>query len=628
MYKKIQQKVVTLVMSFCFFQAYSQSITTEVLVIGGGVGGVAAGIQSARSGVHTMIVEETPWLGGMLSSAGVSATDGNHDLHSGLWQEFREALYRHYNTKNLATGWVSNTLFEPHVADSIFKAWAGSYRNLQVRYHYRFLRAVVKNGEIKAASFINARREIITIHAKVVIDATEMGDVLADAHVPYSLGMEPDSSSGENTGINVGNDIVQDLTYAAILKDYGNDSAHLISRPEGYDPKEFDGACTSYYKDAALEKPTIDARKMLEYGRLPNHKWMLNWPKRGNDTYLNIVELSPGEREKELEKAKANTLRFIYFIQHELGFHHVGIATDEFPTTDHLPLIAYYREGRRVKGLVRLTTADIIRPFSQKSALYRTGIAVGDYPIDHHHAKNPGVPKALHFPSIPSFSVPAGTLLNRSVANLIAAEKAISVTNVVNGTSRLQPCVMLTGQAAGIIASESVKWKISPLHVDIRSVQKILLNDLAYIMPYIDVHPQDKHFKSIQKIGATGILQGVGKPAGWANQTWFYPDSLCSASELHDGLHSFVESWNLTIPSITSPELTLKQLLQWLAPIYRKTRPSGNQLSDYVFSHYKFWGLRKIYPEKVLSRGEVAVIIDETIHPFESRKVNWQGQFL
>jgi hypothetical protein len=632
MRQKNHTLILVMTILFCCYNVYAQHhqyLKTQVLVIGGGVGGTAAGIQSARSGVQTMIVEETPWLGGMLSSAGVSATDGNHELYSGIWQEFREALYRHYGTKNLATGWVSYTLFEPHVADSIFKVWTGNYPNLEMRYRYRFLHATVKKGKITAASFINANEEMVTIYADVVIDATEMGDVLASAHVPYSLGMEPDRLSGENSGVSIGNNIVQDITYAAILKEYDEDSTHLLSKPKDYDPKEFDGACTSYYRDTTLEKPTVDAIKMLEYSRLPHRKFMLNWPRHGNDTYLNIVEMNLAQRETALLKAKATTLRFIYFIQHELGFRRIGIATDEFPTGDHLPLIAYYREGRRVKGLVRLTTADIIRPFSQQTALYRTAIAVGDYPIDHHHAKNPAVLKSLYFPPVPSFSIPAGTLLNPVVDNLIAAEKAISVTNIVNGSSRLQPCVMLTGQAAGVIASEAVKQKRSPQQVDIRHVQSVLLDHHAYLMPYIDVRPWDAGFASIQKIGATGILQSVGKPHGWANQTWFYPDSLCSATELQEGLTLFVKGWNIVLPFSTSPTITLQELLQWLQPIRRKIYPNSVQLlKDDVLTYRKAWHLENLTRDKILTRGEVAIIIDQIIHPFESRKVNWQGEFL
>ena len=65
----------------------SRSIDSEVdvLVIGGGASGVTAGIQASRMGSQTLIVEETPWLGGMLTSAGVSAIDGNYNLPAGLW---------------------------------------------------------------------------------------------------------------------------------------------------------------------------------------------------------------------------------------------------------------------------------------------------------------------------------------------------------------------------------------------------------------------------------------------------------------------------------------------------------------------------------------------------------------
>ncbi|HRH59150.1 MAG TPA: FAD-dependent oxidoreductase, partial [Chitinophagaceae bacterium] len=75
------------------FAAQSQTkvVNTQVLVAGGGTGGTAAGIQCARSGVNTIIVEQTNMLGGMLTAAGVSCTDGNDSLLSGIWQQFREA---------------------------------------------------------------------------------------------------------------------------------------------------------------------------------------------------------------------------------------------------------------------------------------------------------------------------------------------------------------------------------------------------------------------------------------------------------------------------------------------------------------------------------------------------------
>jgi hypothetical protein len=91
------------------------------------------------------------------------------------------------------------------------------------------------------------------------------------------------------------------------------------------------------------------------------------------------------ERDAALQLAKEQTYRFIYFIQTTLGFKQLGIADDEFPTADQMPLIAYHRESRRVNGLTRLNINHLAKPFDYK--LYRTGIAVGDYPIDHHHKK-------------------------------------------------------------------------------------------------------------------------------------------------------------------------------------------------------------------------------------------------
>ncbi|OYW79968.1 MAG: hypothetical protein B7Z27_04615 [Sphingobacteriia bacterium 32-37-4] len=97
-------------------------LKTDVLVVGASASGIAAGIQSARMGVPTIIAEPSSWLGGMITAAGVCAFDGNHNLPSGIFGEFRAALYKVYGgPSKVATGWVSNTLFEPHVGDSIFK---------------------------------------------------------------------------------------------------------------------------------------------------------------------------------------------------------------------------------------------------------------------------------------------------------------------------------------------------------------------------------------------------------------------------------------------------------------------------------------------------------------------------
>ncbi|MGZ3979514.1 MAG: FAD-dependent oxidoreductase, partial [Flavisolibacter sp.] len=310
-----------------------QVLHTEVLVVGGGTGGTAAGIQSARMGVHTVIVEQGPWLGGMLSSAGVSATDGNHLLPSGIWEEFRQQLYKVYGgPAALASGWVSFSQFEPHVADSIFKTMAARTPALTVKYGWQFIKTLRQGDRITGALFKNTSGQTLQIRAPVTIDATELGDVMASANVPYDLGMEASSMTGEPVIIPQTNHVVQDLTYVAVLKDYGPRADCTIAKPAGYRPQEFDGACLDYYTGKALPAPKVDSKKMLEYGRLPHNKYMLNWPLKGNDVYLNVVEMSQTEREQKLKQAKETTRRFIYFIQHDLGYKNLGLTDDEFPT--------------------------------------------------------------------------------------------------------------------------------------------------------------------------------------------------------------------------------------------------------------------------------------------------------
>ena len=606
---------------------------TDVLVIGASASGIAAGIQSARMGVNTIITEPTTWLGGMITAAGVSAFDGNHSLPSGLFGEFREALHNVYGgPSKVSTGWVSNTLFEPHVGDSIFKSMVLQTKGLTVKYQFQFLRVLKNNDTITGAVFVDEpTNQQITIYARQVIDATELGDVLANAGVPYSLGMEASAATGEDIHVSETNDIVQDITYVAILKDYGMGVDKTIAKPKNYDPSEFDGACTDYYFNTANPKPNVDAIKMLNYGKLPNQKYMINWPNRGNDIYLNVVEMDEANRQSELIKAKEQTLRFIYFIQHQLGFKTLGLADDEFPTHDKLPLIPYHRESRRVKGLVRFDVRHIAKPFDAPSPLYRTGIAVGDYPIDHHHKKNIKAPQHLEFYPVPSFNIPLGSLIPQLVSGLIIAEKSISVSNVVNGTTRLQAIALLIGQAAGTLAALSVQQNLDAQEIPVRKVQLGLLNSNAYIMPYYDVSLSHNHFVAAQKIGATGILKGEGVPFSWANRTLFYPDSLVNRLALIKDLADFY-----MLPSTNKTHLTLLEAIDIIIEIAKKNNLQQKQstwnfnnkkmLSDQIQNAWKQWKFGSFKTDMALTRIQFAQLFDATINPFELQQIDHNGK--
>jgi hypothetical protein len=599
------------------------ALRTGVLVVGGGASGIAAGLQAARMGVPTIVAEPTGWLGGMITAAGVSAFDGNHNMPSGIWAEFREQLYQVYGGPNkVATGWVSNTLFEPHIGDSIFKSMAARQQGLQVLFQHRFVKPVQQGLAIKGAQFWDARRNaMVTIYAQQVIDATELGDVMAAAGVPYDVGMEASHLTGEDVKVPANSNIIQDLTYVAILKDYGPMADRTIAQPTGYDPMEFDGCCNEFCSKPEKLTSNVTAKKMLEYGKLPNGKYMVNWPGKGNDIYLNTIELTHEQREAELQKAKAKTMRFLYFLQTQFGFKNLDLADDEYATADRLPLIPYHRESRRMRGMVRLKVQHISKPFDQPEALYRTGVAVGDYPIDHHHRENEQAPQHLGFYPVPSFNFPLGALIPQRHNGLIVAEKSTSISNVVNGTTRLQPIVMLTGQAAGALAALAVKSKRQPRQVSVRKVQQALLDAKAYIMPYFDVKPGHRHFAAIQKIGATGLLRGVGQPFQWANRTWFYPDSLVNTADFLRDAQSFLgrqpntQGWGKS--------LTINNTLQLMECMVNKE----NHIMHIDAEWWKRMGFGDYDGTRPITREQLAALMDFALKPFDKWIPDLNGHF-
>lgn len=615
MHKRIQ---LLILISGLFITSVNAQQQVDLLIVGGGASGTTAGIQAARMGARTLIIEETDWLGGMLTSAGVSAIDGNHRMPSGLWGEFRRHLYDHYGgAKAVFTGWVSNTLFEPHVGNEILKKMAGAEKLLQVQYNTRW--TAIRRVQDRWQVTVQQGRKRSLIDAKLVIDATELGDVMAAAGAKYDIGMDARSETGEAQAPEKANDIIQDLTYVVVLKDYGKGADKSIPQPAGYDPAEFAHSC-DVSDPASFDSPNNNCHRMMQYGRLPNNKYMINWPKYGNDYYLNIIESTPAERTEALKAAKLHSLRFIYYLQTVLGYKHLGIADDEFPTKDRLPMIPYHRESRRVKGEVQLTVNHVAKPFDQPEPLYRTGIAVGDYTIDHHHDKNKEAPK-IDFVKIrvPSYNVPVGSLIPKGVEGLIVAEKSISVTNIVNGATRLQPVVLGIGQASGALAALALQKGVQPRKVAIRDVQQALLDAKAYIMPYIDVESTDPHFAAIQRIGATGILKGTGVPFKWANQTWFYPDRSISGYELAEGLRPYFEPLRNYWGASGDP-LTLKYLLELF-------REAGVKITQQqVEADWQKLALKGRPAEDMeLDRRAAAVLTDHYLRPF-SRNINFSGQ--
>jgi hypothetical protein len=511
-------------------------------------------------------------------------------------------------------------------------------KNIDLRHGYRVDSVLVEGNRVNGAVFVSQSGERVIVRAKVTIAADEYGDAVAMSGARYRFGFEARGVYGDAYAPEIGNNRIQDLTYVAILKDYGPGADMTIERPVGYDGSLFDGTCKELTSDPTVNVVSCGPASgndlyMLNYGELPNGYVMINWPIHGNDYYLNLLDWSPQKRSEELEKAKHFTLQWIYHIQTVGGFKSLGIADDVFPTPDNLPFIPYIRESRRVEGITTLRTQDLLDPYgTDANGRYEYGIAVGDYPLDLHHERKTGDDvvnaRTEDLPKIPSYNVPYGTMIPVDRDGMIVAEKSISTTHIVNGATRLQPVVMLLGQAAGAAAALSVQLDVELRELPVRQLQQTLIDARAWLIPFVDVRNDQVGFEETQRLGLTGLMRGVGQPVAWANRTWFYPDSLVTNQDLsimHERLLTLVVAGTVPtfdfltqdVSQVAKTESVGRFLMSWQHVLSGQTMDTLPDFNTWRSSNI----INDSAPTEPMTRLELAIFADDILNPFDHFKL-------
>jgi len=590
---------------------FAETIRTDVLVVGGGAGGVAAAMQSARSKIKTLLVEQGPWLGGSSTSGGMCVVSENRNMASGIYAEFRNHIREFYKPRlGYDTTRNAPLIFEPATGASILKKITDTVKNLTVKLNTPFS-AIKKDGTDWVVTVTDNGKPLI-IKAKIVVDATEMGDVAAGAGVLLTSGFDSRQDTKEALAPDNATNQIQDISYLAILKDFGKAADRTIPQPEGYNTAQY--ACLK----------AADVKKLLAAAVLPNDKYLINWENCGNQYSITADDLKPENREATFRKARLRTLGLIYYLQTALGYKNLGFA-DDFKTTDHLPYLPYIRENRRAAGMVRMVLDDIYTPYHRQSKLYRTSIGVADA-LPGQHYSVAGVPHII-YPPFPAFSVPLGAVVVKDQENLLVLEKGLSVTHLVNGAVTNPAVQMTIGQGAGATAAFCIFFKRSTKQLDVRTIQGEILDHKGSLMPFADIPQTDRDFRAIQQVAATGMIQGIQKPYEQSTQVLFMPDSAIRTGEVQPLLTELYSRAFIWFNKEKPGEVfTLGNLLSYISEMTLRDPAELQEAIRKTWKSYYHFNT-PFNLKRPATRREFAVLANRFFNPF-ARTVDITGKLV
>jgi hypothetical protein len=243
----------------------------------------------------------------------------------------------------------------------------------------------------------------------------------------------------------------------------------------------------------------------------------------------------------------------------------------------HLPQQPYVRESRRIVGLYGLSGNDL-EFRDERAKLFPTSVAMGDYGMDLDHGDTahsiePDLDSGDLARHSGPFMVPFESFIPEKVDGFIAAEKNISQSRRANGSTRMQPITMLTGQAAGAIAALAIKQGVQPRQLNPLQVQSELLDAGSTLVPrwHVDVPFRSPLWKATQLLSLYQIMDRPGRltndrqPLGVANP-WGVNEPL-RAVELEDAVAriSRLKGGNYTPGKNSDGRVSLAALRQLLS---------------------------------------------------------------
>jgi len=504
----------------------TKELSADIVIIGGGLGGVAAALGALRNGRSVIMTEEFDWIGGQLTSQAVppdehswveqfGITRSYRKLRNGVRQYYRDnypltEASRAWGDLNPGAGWVSRLCAEPRAGVAVLEAMLAPYRGggkLTVLQPYRPVAADVQ-GDIVRSITVRHRDTgaEITCSAPYVIDATELGDLLPMTGTEYVTGFESRHDTGEPSAPEVAQpDNVQAVSVCFAIDHVDGDQT--IDKPDNYDfwkkyqpsfwggpllgfkaphPRTLEIVERSFTPNPDDDPLLVDAdqrrnpgdgnlwtfrriaaRRNFVPGAYNSDICLVNWPMID---YMegSIIDVSEEEKARHLKAAADLSYSVFYWLQTEAprldgGQGFKGLRLrGDVTGTDHGLAMAPYIRESRRIKAVTTIVEQDVSMLIHGNALSR----------QYRDSIGIGMYRIDLHPSTGGdnyvdvdsspFEIPLGALLPQRVRNLLPAGKNIGTTHITNGCYRLHPVEWNVGEVAGLLAAHCLETGLTP----------------------------------------------------------------------------------------------------------------------------------------------------------------------
>jgi len=431
----------------------------EVLVVGGGPGGIGAAVAAARGGRRVMLAEHYGFLGGMATAGEVNPFMPNHidnrSLDEGIFEEWRERM--------AAYGGLRGRVFDPSAArlaaeDLCVEA------GVTLRYHHRVVHVEAASRKITGV-VLHSKSGLCGVRAQLYIDGTGDGDVCALAGCEFEFG-------GEHGAF------VQPMTTCFKVRLDPGDYPEQSSAQDGAGQSVRQRFPEQFKLIQQVYKEGKDA------GRLRNQRQnVLMFAAVDNDVIhfnsTRVIQKSPIDG-GELSEAEIEGRRQVVEL--------MDLLRANVPLFAHARICSIatqigVRESRRVLGRHYLTRQDFT-----DGRTFPDGIVRCRYPIDIHSSSGQGT-EIVRLPEGAWYEVPYGCLVPKDMDNLLIGSRCISADSAVHGSVRVMPPVCSLGQASGTAAAMSLAQGILPCELDGESLKDQLIKDGRNLVPYDPARP-------------------------------------------------------------------------------------------------------------------------------------------